>query len=67
MNKLVNSEFTMNILIEATARDMHVHVHCNCAVQSLQAVGKYPPRVRAVYGSYPGPSAVGVRGQMQLG
>ena len=34
---------------------------------SLQAEGKYPPRVRAMYGSYPGPSAVGVRGQTQLG
>jgi len=34
---------------------------------SLQADGKYPRRVRAVYGSYPGPSAVGVRGQTQLG
>jgi len=37
------------------------------STQSLQAEGKYPPWVRAVYGSYPGPSAVGVQGQMQLG
>ena len=37
------------------------------AIHSLQAEGKYLLWVRAVYGSYPGPSVVGVQGQTQLG